>query len=113
MFGWLQRHRPARRRNDQTDEDIALEKRRAELSDLRLGVKERELKVKAIERVVDLEPDPLTALEVVAVATHRGRLPPNVYQRRKAEQSPLELLAMGMLEKRLSASPMQELKEVL
>jgi hypothetical protein len=113
MFGWLQRHRPGRTRHEQSIEDLRVEKSRTELADMRLGVRERELKIDAIRRVVDSETDPLTALEVVTVATHRGRLSPAVYQRRKPEQSPLELLAMGLLEKRLSASPMAELKEVL
>jgi hypothetical protein len=113
MFGWLQRRTAGRTRRDQSIEDVRAEKSRVEIDDMKLGVQERKLKIQAIQRVVEGEADPVTALEVVTVATHRGRLSPAVYQRRQREQSPLELMALGMLQKRLEEDPTDALEKIL
>ena len=67
----------------------------------------------AIRRVVEGEADPIMALEVVTVATHRGKTAPNIPQRRKPEQSPLEALALGLLTKKLEEDPTDALERIL
>lgn len=114
MLAWLQRLRPAPLPSGRRPPiDVSDKRRILETKDLELQVEGHQLKIDAIRRVVESTADPLTALEVVTVATHRGKLPPNLAPRRGVTQSPLEAMAMQMLQQRLSEDPSEALERIL